>query len=199
MVIALSFDSQLRLIVGLGNPGKVYEHTRHNLGFLVVRELAKRGKTDFQKRSLTHGVSAHIEWEGTKAILLQPMTYMNNSGLAVKEIVGQKEIDLERILVICDDFNLDFGQLRMRRQGSDGGHNGLESVIGKLESNRFARLRMGISQPKDKHEIVKYVLAEFTKEEQAQLDDFIQRASECCLVWLKSGIAKSMDNFNKKR
>lgn len=195
----MSLDSQLRVIVGLGNLGKTYEYTRHNLGFLVLRELAKQLKVDFQKRSLTHSIAAQADWEGREVILLQPMTYMNNSGLAVKEIVKQKAIEPGNVLVVVDDFNLDFGQLRLRRQGSDGGHNGLESVILKLESTQFARLRMGIGRPKDKHETVKYVLDKFTGEEMKQLDEFIQSAGECCRMWVKGGTVKAMDQFNRKR
>ena len=192
-------DSELRLIVGLGNPGKDYEYTRHNLGFLVVQELARQHKVSFQKRSLTQSVSAQIEAANCKVILLQPLTYVNNTGLAVKEIVRQKAIGLENILVVCDDLHLEFGRLRIRKQGSDGGHNGLESVTLSLGTEKFARLRLGIGQPKDKYQVVNYVLQEFTKEEHNNLDEFIRNASECCLVWLKKGVSKVMDQFNRKR
>jgi peptidyl-tRNA hydrolase, PTH1 family len=169
-----------RLIVGLGNPGKNYEYTRHNLGFLVVHQLATRLKCGFESSSLTKGLTAKGSLEQKEIHFLLPMNFINNSGPAVKQIMVKEEIALENICIVCDDLNLDFRQLRIRSKGSDGGHNGLGSIIYHLESDAFPRLRMGIGQPKGKADSVDYVLEEFKKDEKRYLEDFIIEAAECC-------------------
>jgi len=188
-----------RLIVGLGNPGKDYEYTRHNLGFLVARHLAKRYKLEFVKDPALGGSMAHGQIEKQNFFLLLPLTYVNNSGRVVKKVVKTKHIALEDLLVVCDDLNLSFGQLRLRESGSDGGHNGLSSIIEGLATNKFARLRLGIGQPKRKEETVDFVLSEFDKEEKNGLEDFVEEAAGCCMAWLTKGTAKAMGQFNKSK
>ncbi len=188
-----------RLIVGLGNPGGDYEYTRHNLGFLVVQRLAKKFALKFSPSSLTNGVTAEGVCEGLEICLLMPMTFMNHSGSAVRQVMSKKEFFPEQILVVCDDFNLDFEQIRLRAKGSDGGHNGLGSVIQNLDTEEFTRLRMGISQPPGKKDTVDYVLEEFTKKEKDQLDGFIGEAVSCCLMWLQEGVSVAMDQYNRRK
>ena len=188
--------SQTRLIVGLGNPGKDYEDTRHNLGFLVVEHLVKKNNLRFRKSSFTNGLTAEGKVAGNDLCCLLPSTYMNNAGTAVKQAVLSKDLDHADILIVCDDLHLDFGQIRIRNKGSDGGHNGLASVIGHLGTQDFARLRLGIGTPPKGAESVDYVLGKWTAREEKQLDEFIDRATDCCGVWLQEGIHKAMDQFN---
>ncbi|MBI5149393.1 MAG: aminoacyl-tRNA hydrolase [Candidatus Omnitrophica bacterium] len=199
---------QARLIVGLGNPGGDYEYTRHNLGFLVVDRLARKNGLDFRKSSFANGLMAQDRKETEALHCFLPTTYMNNSGLAVKQAVAKLGLDIAHLLIVCDDLNLGFGQVRLRGKGSDGGHNGLASVFEHLGTRNIARLRLGIGAPRPAHDrvprlahdrgTVDYVLGEFTKEEKSRLDEFIDRATDCCEVWLKEGIRKAMDQFNGK-
>ena len=189
----------MRLIVGLGNPGKDYEYTRHNLGFLVVQRLAGELKLKFALSSLTNGMTVEGMFEEDNICLLAPLTYMNNSGVAVSQLMSKKDLSPGDILVVCDDFHLDFEQIRLRAKGSDGGHNGLSSVIRHLDTEQFARLRMGIGYPPGKKDTVDYVLEEFKKKEKDRLDDFIDEAVSCCLRWLKEGINAAMDQHNRRK
>ena len=191
--------SELRIITGLGNPGLKYETTRHNLGFLVVRQLADNLKVNFQKSSLTSGWVAETTRKRQKICLLLPSTYMNNSGVAVRKLIVKKDVELKNFLVICDDFSLDFEQMRLRQKGSDGGHNGLYSIIDKLNENSFARLRLGIGSPPKGQDPADFVLEKFTNKEKQCLKNFIDEAAECCLVWLDNGINRAMELFNRRK
>ncbi len=190
--------SESRLIVGLGNPGKDYEYTRHNLGFLVVRRLAENLKLKFALSSFTNGLTAEGIFEEKTVCLLMPLTYMNNSGVAIHQVMMKREILPENLVVVCDDFNLEFKQTRLRAKGSDGGHNGLSSVIKHLGTEQFVRLRMGIGQPAGKKDTVDYVLEEFKRNEKAYLDDFVDEAASCCCTWLREGVSVAMDQYNRK-
>ena len=187
------------MIVGLGNPGKDYEYTRHNLGFLVVENLAKQCQLKFSSSSLTKGLVTEGHIEGQPVLLLLPTTYVNHSGLAVKSIVQKKEISFSDLLIVCDDLAIDFGQIRLRAKGSDGGHNGLTSIIEHLGTQEFPRLRLGIGRPPAPRDTVDYVLGKFNKEERKELNHFIDEATECCLVWLKDGTNKAMGQFNRRK
>ncbi|MBN1870170.1 MAG: aminoacyl-tRNA hydrolase [Candidatus Omnitrophica bacterium] len=189
----------MRLIVGLGNPGKDYEHTRHNLGFLVVRRLAEKLRLKFSRSSLTKGMTAKGVFEGETLWLLAPLTYVNDSGVAVSQFMSKKDLSSDDILVVCDDFHLDFEQIRLRARGSDGGHNGLSSVIQHLGTEEFARLRMGIGCPPDSRDTVDYVLGEFKKTEEARLKGFVDEAVSCCLIWLRQGINAAMGRHNRRK
>ncbi len=190
--------SDLRLIVGLGNPGRDYAYTRHNLGFLVVERLAEKLSIKFKSSSFTKALTASGAVEDQNVALLEPLTFMNLSGGAVRSYIAKKGVPVENILVVCDDLDLEFGQLRLRTKGSDGGHNGLVSIIEQLHTREFARLRMGIGRPPAKKDTIEYVLEKFNKSEVALLDNFIEEAVECCLVWVKDGIKKAMDQFNRR-
>ena len=188
----------MKLIVGLGNPGREYEWTRHNLGFLVLTHLARKHRFKFSKSSRIQGLAAGGQIHNHEVLLLLPLTYMNNSGTAVQQASEDKGITAENILVVCDDFHVDFGHLRLRSEGSDGGHNGLASIIEHLKTKKFARLRLGIGAPASKEGAVDFVLGEFNQREKEALSDFSPRAAECCEVWLMEGITKAMGKFNKR-
>ena len=186
------------LIVGLGNPGKEYTYTRHNLGFFVLRHIAEQEDLTFKEKLGNDGLIAYQEINGKETILLLPLTYVNNSGIAVKKALAEYKIELSNLLVVCDDVSLDFGQLRLRPDGGDGGHNGLTSIIGNLKSKSFARLRLGVGTSAKKEDMVNFVLGEFSKEEKKELQDFVGKAADCCLVWLKEGIRAAMNQFNRR-
>ena len=192
-------NTEKKLIVGLGNPGKDYEYTRHNLGFLVVRHLADVLKTKFALSSFTNGLTAECRDGENTVILLMPLTYMNNSGTAVKQAVHTREISLENILILCDDFNLPYAQMRLRPKGSAGGQNGLKSIVECLQTSEFSRLRLGIGYPGHQEDPVDYVLGEFTRTEKKQLDEYVDEAANCCLAWLRDGIKDAMDKFNRRK
>jgi len=185
------------LIAGLGNPGKEYEHTRHNIGFIVVRRLGELLELKFSASSLTKGVMAQGKKDEKQFLLLMPQTFMNNSGIAIRDVMRKKDILPENILVITDDFQLPFGQLRFRPKGSGGGHNGLSSIIEHLGDNNFSRLRVGVGSPKGS--TTDYVLGNFNKEETKALNGVVEAATEGCLVWFKEGINKAMEQFNKRK
>ncbi|MFA5059619.1 MAG: aminoacyl-tRNA hydrolase [Candidatus Omnitrophota bacterium] len=187
-----------RLVIGLGNPGKEYEDTRHNLGFRVVTKLAEKYEARFAKSVLLKGSLAKGETQQGKAYFFMPLTYMNNSGIAVTKAVHWRNVALEDILVVCDDLNLDFGKIRLRLQGSDGGHNGLRSIKEHLKTNEFARLRLGIGGPSNKGETAEFVLSKFTSEEKKGLKDFVDQAVDCCSLWLEGHVNQAMNQFNKK-
>lgn len=157
-----------KLIVGLGNPGKKYKKSKHNIGFLTLDHFVKNEKIKFKKKRSFNSEIAELE----KAILLKPMTYMNNSGLAVRKVVDYYDIDINDILIIFDDVDLPFAKLRLRYKGGSGGHKGIKSIISHLNSQDFNRVRFGIDKPEDK-DIKDYVLSDFSKAELKQLDDVL--------------------------
>ena len=186
------------VIVGLGNPGSAYEGTRHNIGFAVVDALARKLGVDFRpgRGEFVIGFSGSSE---KKIALVKPLTYMNNSGIAVREIVDWYKISLHDLLIISDDFNIPLGAIRMRLDGSDGGHNGLYSIIYQLQSDEFPRMRCGIgseSMPKNKKEMADFVLSPFEKQERETVRDLIQRAQEAALAAATEGIETAMNRFN---
>ena len=188
-----------QLIVGLGNPGRDYELTRHNFGFLVVQKIAKDNHLKFSKSNIAEGLVAQGPIDGRDVYLLLPTTFVNNSGQAVKAFITKKDISLSDLLIICDDVNLDFGQLRLRAKGTDGGHNGLKSVIGHLHTKEFARLRLGVGSPERKEGMVDFVLSAFSSQEKKELDSIVSSSVDCCRMWLVEGVAKTMSHFNKRK
>lgn len=191
--------SKIRLIVGLGNPGQEYEFTRHNLGFLVVQFLAKALDIKLSKSPFSQGWTGLGKMEDQSVLLLLPTTFVNLSGLAVQQCLTKKEILPEDLLVICDDLNLEFGQIRIRPDGTAGGHNGLKSIIEHIKTTDFSRLRMGIGSPKGTIEGKDFVLGEFNPTEKKHLPGFIQQAAECSQSWLTQGVTKTMSQFNKRK
>jgi PTH1 family peptidyl-tRNA hydrolase len=188
-----------KLIVGLGNPGREYEKTRHNLGFMAVEALAREKGGEFKKCRYASACTAEVRDEGSKIILAFPQTYMNNSGVAVREILKFENVRLENLIVVCDDIHLAFGDMRLKFEGSDGGHNGLRSVIAHLSSEAFARLRLGVGEPPRPDLQAEYVLMEFKKEEKARLPGLLDDAVDCLKLWLRGETAQAMTLYNKRK
>lgn len=184
------------LIIGLGNIGSEYVNTRHNIGFKVVDFLATQENTSFATAKL--GDIAEIKIKGRTIILLKPNTYMNLSGKAVKYWMEKEKIEKENILVITDDLNLEFGTIRIKPKGSDGGHNGLKNIQQLLNTTEYPRFRFGISDQFKKGKQVDYVLGEWNEEEKEKLKERLQVASEAIKSFALAGLNNTMNEFNGK-
>lgn len=188
---------KLKLIVGLGNPGRSYKKTRHNFGFLVVSSLAKKYGLVFKKSLPFKSRVAKGKINGEAVALVLPQTFMNNSGAAVAGLMKRLSLKPQDLLAVCDDINIKLGALRIRPSGSDGGHNGLRSIIAALKTKDFSRLRLGVGPAGKEEELVAFVLAEFAQNDWALVAAQTERAIDCCLGWLKEGVVKAMNQFNK--
>lgn len=182
------------MVVGLGNPGPEYEETRHNIGFKVLDSLSGASGTFFSV--CRHGWSAEWRLKGRSIRLLKPNTYMNLSGKAVRFHLQDLKIETERLLVITDDLALPFGKLRLRAQGSDGGHNGLKSIEAELGTRAFARLRFGIGSEFGRGGQVDYVLGEWGSEERSSMPAAIDRAGLCVQSFVLEGLSNAMSRYN---
>lgn len=184
------------LVVGLGNPGQTYAAHRHNVGFRVVDALARRHGLAFtHRRGLARVAEGTIA--GRRVILAKPQTFMNASGKSVARLSRAPNIPPERILVVYDDLDLPLGRLRLRAEGSSGGHRGLRSIIDALGTQQFARVRVGIDRPPGHMDPVDYVLEPFAARERPLLDDALARAADAVECWLHEGILAAMDRFNR--
>jgi len=184
------------LIVGLGNPGPKYKYTRHNVGFLVADRLAEELQTDFSPAR--YAEMAKARYRGKQLIIIKPQTYMNLSGKAVRYWLQKEKIPLERLLVIADDLHLPFGQIRLRAQGSQGGHNGLKHIIETLGTQKFPRLRVGIGKNFRPGEQIDYVLGKWTEEEMRELPFILDRSMEAVLSFVTKGLQATMTEFNRR-
>ncbi len=184
------------LIVGLGNIGSEYENTRHNIGFKVVEHLAALGNTTFTTGR--YAATCEMRHKGKIFVLIKPSTYMNLSGNAVRYWMQEEKIPLENVLVITDDLALPFGKLRMRGQGSDGGHNGLKHIQQILNTATYARLRFGVGAEFSKGQQVDYVLGEWNDDEKKTLQERIDVAAKSVLSFGLIGLARTMNEFNTK-
>lgn len=185
----------MKLIVGLGNPGKRYSDTRHNLGYKVVEELAKRFEIKFKKSKRLKAKIAQARINGQEFCLVKPLTFMNFSGEAVKELFNYFKIDLKDILVVVDDINLSVGKIRIREKGTSGGHKGMQSIIENLNSEEIPRLRIGIGKP-EKETYSEYVLEKFKEEEKEKIENAIKKSADAVEVYIKEGIVASMNRYN---
>jgi len=186
----------LRLVVGLGNPGAEYVRTRHNAGFLVVEELASRISAHWNFEKKFDARVAKSERVGNKLLLAEPQTFMNASGEAVGALVNFYHVPIANVLVV-DDADLPFGELRMRPKGSSGGHHGLESIETHLGTREFARLKVGIGRTVDgRREITNYVLGKFSTAETKLLEKVLKRAADQVECWVNEGAEKAMNRFN---
>jgi PTH1 family peptidyl-tRNA hydrolase len=187
--------AEIRLVVGLGNPGPEYAETRHNLGFKVIEalELALGIEVKQRKFSARLGAGRHLD---KKVILMKPWTFMNRSGAPVAAAVGFYKLDLRDLLVVVDDMALETGAIRVRASGSAGGHNGLADIIEKLGANEFARCRVGIGARRSP-DAVEHVLGRPVSEEKPALNRAILRARDAVLCWLEFGVDKTMNEFNR--
>lgn len=184
----------MKLIVGLGNPTKEYENTRHNVGFMVMDRLSDVFNVSITTKKFK-GEYVKFKYKGEDIILLKPMTYMNLSGESVIQVMNYFKIDIADVLIIYDDLDMPVGKLRLRENGSAGGHNGIKSIIAHVGSQSFKRVRVGI----DKHpriKVVDYVLGHFNKDEQGLIDEGIENAVKAVELYLDKGFNAAMNSYN---
>ena len=184
------------LIVGLGNIGAKYESTRHNIGFKALDFVAEQSSVFFTEKK--YGDISSFKFKGKNIYLLKPNTFMNLSGLAVRYWLTKLKIDVKNLLVVTDDLNLGVGNLRMKKNGSDGGHNGLKDIQQTLSSNQYPRLRIGVGNNFPKGKQIDYVLGEWTKEEDLVLNQKMKIINEMVLSFCFAGIENTMNAFNNK-
>jgi len=187
----------LFLIIGLGNPGQKYETTRHNAGFWVIDIIAQHLNIKVDKKQAQALIQSAF-WDGKKVLLVKPQTYMNLSGQAVMQLINFYQDQVEDLLIIHDDLDLPVGQLRFKRGGGTGGHNGLKSIVQYLNSQDFDRLKIGIGRPSEYPDVKDHVLTPFTKEEKVSIDEAVSQSIEAVKVWIEDGVDKAMNQFNKK-
>lgn len=183
------------MIVGLGNPGKKYDNTRHNVGFELIDELARRWQVDGwrEKHQAKLAEAGHA---GEKMLLLVPQTFMNLSGVSVRLACDFYKLPVGEVLVVCDDFHLSLGVLRTRAKGSAGGQNGLDNVIQQMGTQEIARLRIGVGPVPERWSTVDFVLGKFTRSERELADQAISRAADAAECWIAEGLAPTMNKFN---
>jgi PTH1 family peptidyl-tRNA hydrolase len=184
----------VKIVVGLGNPGPRYGKTRHNIGWMVVDRLADRAGSDGKgrERDASRVVRGHVN--GLDMTLVKPLTFMNESGLAVRKVLAREHAPLSDLLVVADDFALPFGKLRFREGGGPGGHNGLGSIIDELANQQFSRLRIGIGEP-DRN-AVDHVLSGFAPDERQRLDELLDVAADAVELWAREGTNKAANRYN---
>ncbi len=193
----------MKLIVGLGNPGIEYQFTPHNLGFLTIDRIANGLGIEIrnrQCRALTaRALIAGKTTAGEPVVLAKPETYMNLSGLSVRELVAEYQVDVQRdLIVIYDELDLPLGAIRIRQRGSSAGHNGMESILGALNTDEFLRIRLGIAPDRKVVDSVKYVLTPFRRAQEKVVDEILDTATQAVEVILKEGPAAAMNRFNRK-
>ncbi|MDC3417932.1 aminoacyl-tRNA hydrolase [Aquibacillus salsiterrae] len=186
----------MKCIVGLGNPGKRYEATRHNIGFMIVDELASRHNWRLNKTKF-HGNFSIETMEQEKIILLEPQTYMNLSGESLKPLMDFYNLSTKDILVIYDDLDLPPGKIRLREKGGHGGHNGIRSIIDQLGTKEFRRIRVGIGRPTTPIPVPDYVLGKFAETELEDVKTSIERAANACEAWFRKPFQEVMNEFNQ--
>lgn len=187
----------MKLIIGLGNPGNEYKLSRHNIGFLVLERFAGKNNIRFKSNTRFKALIGEGLVGREPVYLAMPQTFMNLSGHSVRSIFNWLKIDLAEALVVVDDISLPFGKIRIRPKGSDGGHNGLRSIIDCLSSPEFSRMRIGIMGRRNIENLSKYVLTKFTKLEQKKLLHLLETASEACECWIKEGVDVAMNGYNR--
>ena len=188
----------MKLIVGLGNPGIEYQFTPHNLGFLAIDEIAERSGARVSNR-FCRALTARTSFEGQEVVLAKPETYMNLSGVSVRELAEKLEIAPEKDLVILyDELDLPFGTLRIRERGRSAGHNGMESIIGSLGTQEFVRIRLGVGPGHPLSDGASYLLAPMKKSRLAEAVPMIETAADAVGVILKDGVSAAMNRFNRK-
>lgn len=186
----------MNLIVGLGNPGRRYRFSRHNAGFLVIDDLARRNGIGLKERRHKTRFGRGVIKEH-EAILAKPLTFMNLSGLAVSRIMEAFDLAEKDLIVIQDDMDIDFGRIKIRRGGGHGGHKGIESIQGVLGSSGFVRIKVGIGRPGEHGDLSDYVLAPFSDAERSLLREIVGRAAEAIEVLLREGVQNAMARFNE--
>lgn len=188
----------MKLIVGLGNPGREYAGTRHNIGFSVVNAFAKDCRIALRRDRRFCSLIGRGRLKNQSILFALPLTFMNLSGPAVYDISAKYKVGLEDLLVVCDDLDLSLGRIKIRNCGSSAGHNGIESIIDSLKSRQFCRLRIGIGRPKNNEEVTEYVLSGFSDDEARQVKEAVKMGLDCCRLWALEGMNKAMNIFNRK-
>jgi peptidyl-tRNA hydrolase, PTH1 family len=191
----LSAEVALKIVVGLGNPGSQYAGTRHNVGWLVMDRIAERAGWTGKGRRRDASNVAMGRFRGMDLTLVKPLTFMNESGLAVRKVLAREHAPLVDLLVVADDFALPFGRLRFREGGGPGGHNGLRSIIDELGTEKVARLRVGIGEPD--RSAIDHVLTRFAPDEQQRLDELLDAAADAVEAWARDGTSKAANRYNK--
>ena len=181
------------LIVGLGNPGREYDGTRHNIGFEAIDYISSKNNIDINK-SKFKGMFGEGFIKGQKVILLKPTTYMNLSGESIREVINFYKIDNNKIIVIYDDISLEIGKLRIREKGSAGGHNGINSIIANMGTDVFPRIKIGVGQPKG--DLVSHVLGRFNKDEEEDLKEVIEASNKATEIIIQYGAKQAMNELN---
>ena len=189
----------MKLIVGLGNPGEEYKFTRHNIGFLVLDEFARANDIKFKINKRFNALVSEGIIGREKVLLAMPQTFMNLSGNSVRRMLSWLKTETDDMFVVMDDIALPFGSIRIRPEGSSGGHNGLNSIIDSIGCQEFPRMRVGILGRKNVKDLSNYVLARFTKPEQKGLPEILKAASQACECWVREGVNAAMDKFNQIR
>jgi PTH1 family peptidyl-tRNA hydrolase len=190
----------MKLICGLGNPGREYERNRHNIGFMVVEALLPRARAELNQDKF-QGRVGQGSLGGEKILFLEPQTYMNLSGRSLAEAARFYKVAVEDILVIHDELDLPFGRLQLKVGGGSGGHNGLKSIVSSLGADGFIRLRFGVDKPQGpnaKERVAGYVLSNFDDGERRQLDDLIAQAVDAAETWARDGLSTAMNRYNKR-
>jgi PTH1 family peptidyl-tRNA hydrolase len=183
----------MKVVVGLGNPGKRYDGTRHNVGFAAIDNLAASPRASrFQSRFQAQ--VCELSEEAGKILLVKPETFMNLSGRSVREVMDFYQLPLSDLLVVCDDINLPLGKLRVRAKGTHGGHNGLRDIQNHLGTTEYARLRIGVDSPRD--DAIDHVLGRFGPGERPVIDDAVALAAQAVLVWVSRGVEACMNQYN---
>ncbi|WP_303860841.1 aminoacyl-tRNA hydrolase [Alkalibaculum bacchi] len=183
----------MKAIVGLGNPGDQYAHTRHNIGFQVIDAIADSYAVHFKSKGKS--LIGTFFLDGEKVLLVKPQTFMNLSGESVFDVVDYYDLDMEDLLIIYDDIDIDVGKMRIRQKGSAGTHNGMRSVIYHLKSDKMARIRLGIGK-QDNIPLDKYVLGKFTSDELSIVKETVEKAAKAALFFVKEGINPCMNKYN---
>ncbi|WP_413309811.1 aminoacyl-tRNA hydrolase [Bacillus sp. 1P10SD] len=186
----------MKCIVGLGNPGKQYDQTRHNIGFEVIDELSHQFSIPLTQ-SKFKGLYGMGVYKGEKVLLLKPLTYMNLSGESIRAVMDYYQIDLEDLLVIYDDLDLPVGKIRLRQKGSPGGHNGIKSTVAHLGTQQFNRIRIGIDRPTPGMSVPDYVLGRFRSEETPLTQEAVKKSAAACEAWLEKPFLQVMNEYNQ--
>lgn len=189
---------RMKLIVGLGNPGLLYAGSRHNIGFAVVKSVARGQRAALKKDRSVYAYSAKCRINQEELLLAMPLTFMNSSGLAVKALIRKYRVALGDLLVVCDDLDLDLGRIKLRAAGSSAGHRGLQSIIDNLGTKDFSRLRLGIGRPTGQAGTTNYVLSGFRRREMKFVEEMKEKAASCCLMWIEKGTGETMNVFNTR-
>lgn len=192
---ATEFDS-MKIVVGLGNPGSKYKGTRHNVGFDVIDALVERHAFGARAKSKFNANVNEVMIGTTKVVLMSPLTYMNLSGQSVRAAIDFFKLDLEDLMVVCDDLNLDVGRIRIRAKGSAGGQNGIKDIINRLGTQDFPRLRLGIGRPPANWDVADYVLGKLDDVDQKLIGDSVKQAATACEYWVENGVQATMNRFN---